>query len=265
MLPPFELIRPGSVADALGELSEDAVPYCGGTELFLAMKMGLLRPETLIDLKSVPELAEIRLTDGGLQIGSAATHFDVSGSDAVMRHLPVLAYTEHRVGNVRVRAQGSIGGNLCFAEPRSDVTTVLAALDASVTLRSTKGERTIKVTEFLLGAYWVEKEPDELLMHITVPTGSFGAGAVYLKMQTSERPTVGVALVDLGERFRVAIGAAAEVPLVRQFDSAAALSVSDLVDELEPIEDLAGSVRYKRHVTGVYLQRALDQLKEQAA
>jgi len=264
MLPPFELERPTSVAELVAIINDDALPYCGGTELLLAMKMGLLRPRTLVDVKSVAALSGVRLEGGRIVIGASTSHAAVAASDIVARHLPLLKRVENGVGNARVRAQGSIGGNLCFAEPRSDITTVLAALDATVTLMSSRGTRQVDVADFLLGAYWVDREPDELLTEISIPITEeqvAGHGA-YLKLQTSERPTVGVVALRRPNGIRVGIGAVSEKPLIVDLEHADGIDYDSMVDSLEPVADLAGSVLYKKHVATVYVERALGALRE---
>lgn len=266
MLAPFELRRPRTVDEAIELLGEDVSPYCGGTELLLAMKMGLLAPATLVDLKRVDALRGLGLqeADGGVElvIGAATTHAEVAASGLVRTRLPVLASAENGVGNARVRAQGSIGGNLCFAEPRSDITTVLSALDAAVVLASARGVRRVPVSEFLLGAYWCAREPDELLTEIRVPLPASPGAGNYVKLQLSERPTVGVVALRRGEGVRLGIGAVGDKPLLIDAADPDAIDFDGLVDQLEPLDDLAGSVRYKKHVTVVYAKRALAALAE---
>lgn len=262
MLSPFELERPVSIPDAVSRIGEDALPYCGGTELLLAMKMGLLRPGTLIDLKGIPELVGIRVDSGALVIGAATTHAQIATSPLVAGSFSLLAEVTERVGNARVRAQGSIGGNICFAEPRSDLTTVLVALDATVTMESPRGQREVRAADFLLGAYWTNREADELLTEIRVPLPEAPARGVYVKLQTSERPTVGVVALRRGDTVRIGIGAVAEKPFIADFDSASSVDSTDIASQLEPTADLAGSPRYKRHVTAVYIDRALAALSE---
>ncbi|MDH3250375.1 MAG: FAD binding domain-containing protein, partial [Acidimicrobiia bacterium] len=119
MLPPFEHLRPGSLEAALDTISETAAPYAGGTELLLAMKAGLLRPDTLVDVKRIDRLTRVETAGDQMSIGAAVTHREALSDPAVRRLLPVLAEVLGRVGNPRVRAVGTLGGNLCFAEPKS--------------------------------------------------------------------------------------------------------------------------------------------------
>lgn len=266
MLPPFELLRPTTTAEAAALISEDRVPYCGGTELLLAMKVGLLRPDALVDLKQVPELRTITVDGDRLVIGATATHLAVSHHPLVRQHAPMLVDVEHRVGNARVRAQGSIGGNLCFAEPKSDVGTALVAYGATVRLVSPDGAREISVEELLEGAYSTTREPEELLVSISVPLDP-ERRAAYVKFQTMERPTVGVAVVSAGgtSGCRLVVGAVGEELFVVDVDDVADLDADDVAARIDPIADLTGSVRYKRHVTAVFVRRAASALVDGTA
>ena len=259
MLPSFRLARPHDLTEALDAIGEEKVPYCGGTELLLAMRAGLTRPETLVDLKHVPELSGVEVRDGAVVIGSVERHMDLALSPIVREYLPMLARVEGAVGNARVRAQGSIGGNLCFAEPKSDVATALVAYGAEVTLAGPDGQRSVPVEEFVAGPYWADKEPEELLVDIRVPIPAEGTRSVYVKYQITERPTVGVALAydSRGGQCRLVIGAVGEVQTLFTFGDPAEIDPVAVAEELDPTPDLTGSDRYKRHVAGVFIRRAV--------
>jgi aerobic carbon-monoxide dehydrogenase medium subunit len=258
-LPPFALHRPTTAAEVASLLGDDCVPYAGGTELLMAMRMGLIRPSALVDLKRVPELQELRVVDGRLWIGAGVTHDRIAIDPLVAEHAAILAAAERTVGNARVRAQGTIGGNICFAEPRSDVSTVLVALDAELLLVSAAGERTVAAAEFFLGPYWTAREPDELLLAIVIPPP--GRTGVYVKFQTVERPTVAVAAVDLPTGgVRIVVGAVGDVPVSADYSRIEDVDAADLSARIEPVTDIVGSERYKRHVTEVHVRRAVAQL-----
>ena len=262
MLPPFSLARPETLDEALAAIGEDQVPYCGGTELLLAMGAGLHRPDVLVDVKRLPELAGIRLEGDDVVIGAAERHADIAEHPLVRQHLPMLGAVEMAVGNARVRNQGSIGGNICFAEPKSDVGTALIAFQAVATLVSPAGRRELPVEEFIAGPYYSAKEPDELLVDIRIPIGGPQVRAQYLKYQVMERPTLGVAIAhepDTGA-CRVVVGAVGEVPAVWTFSSPDAIDADTIGREVDPTPDLTGSERYKRHITEVYVRRAVDAL-----
>ncbi|MQA81420.1 MAG: hypothetical protein GEV10_23560 [Streptosporangiales bacterium] len=261
VLPTFALARPSTVDEAVDLLSDDHVPYCGGTELLLAMRAGLLRPEALVDLKRVDGLGGVATAEGRVTIGAVSTHAEIATDTTIRGSLPLVAEVERGVGNARVRAQGSIGGNLCFAEPKSDVTTVLVALGASVSLRSPTGEREVTVEDFLAGAYWTVREPDELLVGVHVPVHRDRRG-VYLRYQTMERPTANVALLaEPAGQVRLVVGAVGEVPVARSYQDLDDVDADDVARSVDPIPDLTGSIEYKRHITAVYVRRAVDRLR----
>lgn len=258
-LPPFALHRPTSLAEVESLIDEDCVAYSGGTELLMAMRMGLIRPGALVDLKRVPELQVLRVADGGLRIGAGLSHDRIANDPLVGEHAALLAAAERTVGNARVRAQGTIGGNICFAEPRSDVATVLIALDARLVLRGAGGERTVATSEFFLGPYWTAREPNELLTTIVIPLPC--PTGVYVKFQTVERPTVAVAAVNLpAGGVRVVVGAVGDLPVSVDRPGIGDVDAAELAARVEPVTDIVGSQRYKRHVTEVYVRRALDGL-----
>jgi aerobic carbon-monoxide dehydrogenase medium subunit len=258
--PSFALYRPTTAAEAVALLDDDTVPYAGGTELLMAMRMGLLRPAGLVDLKRIDELQTIRVEDDRLVIGAGVSHDRIATDPLVGEHAVLLSTAELLVGNARVRAQGTIGGNICFAEPRSDVATVLIALDVELVLASRAGTRRVAAQEFFLGPYWTVREPGELLVAIVVPLPS--PAGVYLKFQTVERPTVAVAAVTLPDgACRVVVGAVGDRPVSATYAGIGSADPAELAARVEPTSDLTGSEHYKRHVTEVYIRRALSQLR----
>ena len=274
----FELHQPKTVKEAAEMLShygEKGRLYAGGTELLLAMKHDLLRYEHLVDLKGLPGLNTIETRNNSLHIGATVTHRAIEKSAAARDIVPVLADMAQHVANVRVRATGTLGGNLCFAEPHSDPATLLLALEAHVHVQGRGAERILKMNELITGAYETALAPDELLLAIDIPLASKTKRSAYLKFQIKERPTLGLALVlevDGSGRSiakaRSAVGSVSPKPC--RSDQADALLVGPrdkvekqlgdaakvLADTADPVDDLEGSAEYKRHLIGVYLKRA---------
>lgn len=193
MIPAFELHRPTNVAEVIElrrEFGTDAALLCGGTELLLIMKLGLGDYAHLIDIKRVPELRGIRSDEHGLHIGAAETHRSIERSPVVHAKWPQLAAMERHVANIRVRNAGTLGGNLCFADPHSDPATFLTASEAKVTCEGPQGRRTLPITDFTLGMYETALGDDELLISVTVPHLPDGTGVAHRKMSLTERPAV---------------------------------------------------------------------------
>ena len=272
----FSIHQPKTVAEASGlltEFGEKGRLYAGGTELLLAMKHDLLRYEHLIDVKTIPDLNRIEVKDGALVIGGGATHRQIESSALVQQNLPVLASMAANVANIRVRASGTLGGNLCFAEPHSDPATLLTALGAKVSTQTKSAARSVLVDKLITGAYETCLAADELLTAVEIPLPARTQRAAYLKFQLKERPTLGLAVVlqldgDLIKQAAAVVGSVSAVPT--QSDRANALltgatsqvekQLDDAADALaaaaNPIDDIEGSAEYKRHLIGVFLRRA---------
>jgi carbon-monoxide dehydrogenase medium subunit len=277
-LAPFELHRPESVAEAselLERLGDEAVIYCGGTELLLVAKMGFTDFTALVDVKRIPELSGVS-ANGELRIGGAVTHRSLERSEVVLRDWPALAEMERHVGNVRVRNTGTIGGNLCFADPHSDPATFLLAVGGELTLQRGSVERRVPVGEFVRGPYMTALEPGELLVSVHVPRLDDGTRVVHRKISFRERPAITVAArLDIRDGViadaSVAVGSvnvrpvlaesAAELLRGAEPDSVDAVSVGDAAGaEVEPVADLNGSVDYKRQLVRVLTARALGEV-----
>jgi carbon-monoxide dehydrogenase medium subunit len=190
------LHRPETAEEAcelLARLGDDAVPYAGGTELLLLMKNGLARPGHLVDVKRIRGFAGV--TDGPrLAIGATVTHRALERSATVRARCPLASAVARHVANVRVRNVGTVGGNLAFADPHSDLATLLLALDATVELVSPRGRREVPIADFVRGPWQTAREPDELLAAVHVTPWPDGTAGAYLKFGVHERPTLGVAV-----------------------------------------------------------------------
>jgi aerobic carbon-monoxide dehydrogenase medium subunit len=274
----FELHQPASVEEAsqmLRHYGEDAALYAGGTELLLAMRHRALSYSHLVDLKVIPRLNAIESRDGVIEIGAACTHHSVETAPLVREKLPAFAELESQVANIRVRATGTLGGNLCFAEPHSDPATMLLVLDAKVRIESAAGAREIPMEKLIAGAYANHLAPGEILTRIILPDAKSNHRAAYLKFQIHERPTLGLGLwletPDRGRTFRsarVAVGCVCPFPsraltaealltgsrteIEKRLPEAAAL----IADGADLVDDHEGSAEYKRHLIGVFLRRA---------
>jgi len=287
LLKPFRLHEPTTVSEAIGLLREhgDAARlYAGGTELLLAMKAGYLHYDELVNVKTVTGLDRIwKETDGTLHIGPAATHAALESSVLVAECRPLLANVEHRVANVRVRNVGTIGGNICFAEPHSDPAAVLVLSGARVEVTGPRGARVVRMDELQTGPYETVLADDEMLTDIVVQHEPDGVRSAYLKFGYHHRPTLGIAvgvLLDAGgtiiEDVRVALGSVPPVALrVRPAEDvlkgetvASVLADGSMVaarageiaaEACGATGDLHGSAEYKRHLVEVLVPRAVAQ------
>ena len=278
MLRSFELHRPSTIAEASALLAArpDAALYAGGTELLLLMKSGLMRPADVIDVKRIPDLGGLVDDASGLAIGATVTHRMLERSAAVRARWPLVAGVAAHVANVRVRNVGTVGGNLAFADPHSDLATLFLVFDATVRLVSADGSRELALADFVRGPYETARRPDEILDRVRLLPWPSRTGGVYVKFGLHERPTLGVALaltLDGGDRVtavRLAVGCVSPRPhrvvtAERALTGQRLDALSGLADDfgalaasaVNPVSDLHGSADYKRELTRVFARRAL--------
>jgi carbon-monoxide dehydrogenase medium subunit len=280
MLNRLQLVQPTTVVEASGALAdfgEKAKIYAGGAELLLLFRNGLLDAEILVDVKKIERLHRITLDDGTLRIGACVTHHALENNDLVRAHAPALAYAESRVANVRVRNQGTLGGNLAFNDPHSDPGTVLLVHDASVTIGNTNGERHVALSEFFVDMYATAIESGDVLLEIDVPQLPVGMKSVYQRLHRYQRPTLGVAvaIATAGgalDEVRLAVGCAGpKAERLRELETKLkGVALADtgrivgkeknyLRDRLRPVDDLLGSAEYKLYMAGVMLTDAIGE------
>lgn len=279
-----QVLQPESVQEAQEALSQygwDAKVLAGGTAVVIMLQQRLIAPQVLISLDKVPALAYERIDNEGLHLGAMNKLRDVAWSNKVRELYPGLAAACGEVGNVRVRNQATLGGNLAEADYASDPPAMLLALNATVTAIGSGGLRSIPIREFFQGFYTTALKEDELLIDILIPPLPANSRMIYMKYKSrssEDRPCLGVAAVAAFEEetcldLRVAIGAACEVPQrIESYEKLATgkplndALISEIADgyaeTIHTLEDLRGSAWYRTEMIRVFISRALKQLRE---
>jgi aerobic carbon-monoxide dehydrogenase medium subunit len=280
-LPAFDLHRASSVEEAtdlLGRFGDDAIPMAGGTELLLLLKLGFGAYGHIVAVGAIPELTGIRLENGFVEVGAAATHREIERSAVVQERIPALAEMERTVANIRVRTTGTLGGNLCFSDPHSDPATFLLAAGAeAVVRRGGEAARVLPLEAFLRGPYETALTEGELLVSLRVPATIAGTGIAHRKLAFRERPAATVAVWVRAvegrvEDARIAVGSVG--PVAERASEAESLltggaspeEVADAAAEAcRAAEDADGSEAYKRQLVRVLVSRALADAIRRAA
>jgi carbon-monoxide dehydrogenase medium subunit len=280
---PFDYVEPETLDEALALLADDPdelLVMAGGTSLVILMKQDLVRPARVLGLRRIAQLREIRASGAGLALGALATHGALARSEAVRGHAAALAATFAAVATVRIREQGTLGGNLAHADPAQDPPVTLLALDGVALARSRFGERRISLDALFTDIFETSLEPGELLIRVELPPLPAGARATYKKFLPATRDdyaTVSVAAVIATDatgactHARIALGGAGPVPLRareaersladRRLDDAAIREAAALAAAAtDPIDDLRGSAAYKRAMARVWTERALREV-----
>ena len=277
----FDLLQPRSLPEAVAMLArhgDDARALGGGTTLVILMKQRALYYPYLVDLQTIPGLAEIKVESDGVRIGALVTHRRLECSPVIRASFPALADAFGQIGNVRIRQTASVGGNLAHADYRLDPPPALLVLGAEVSLFGANGVRTVPLSRFFRGLYETVLEPAELLIDIKVPFMPENSRAVYLRYNTlsaNDWPCLGVAafLTKANGRcreLRVALGGLASTPVLvggldfvkdQPLDSAVIERLLDTVDQqIAPFADLRGSEWYKRRMARLFVKKAVEQL-----
>lgn len=278
----FAFHAPTTLAEALSLLDEhgdNARVIAGGTALVNMMKQSLVDAEHIISLAKVPGLDGISIDGGVLHIGPLARIRDVETSALVRERVPLVAEVYSRVGTVRVRNMASVGGGLAHADPAQDPPAGLMVLGASVTLRSTAGDRSITLGDFYRDYYETALRPGEIVADLSIPVPPESSRSVYLKyLPRSEEDYATVGVAALGEvvngrcsLVRVALAGAGpttvralsvEQALQGQPATAEAIraAATAVVDDVDPLDDARGSAEYKRDMAVVFTRRALERV-----
>jgi aerobic carbon-monoxide dehydrogenase medium subunit len=281
---PFEMVEPGSLAEAIEMLDPEEPTIravSGGTALMLMMKAGVFQPTRLICLHHIePEHSRIAVTGAGeLRIGAMATLSEVEKDPNVASRLPVLARALRRLSNPRVRNVARVGGALAHGDPHMDLPPVLAALGARISISGPKNgsasSRELPLDAFYAGYYETVLEKNELITAVMVPP--LGARkSAYIKVTSrsaDDWPALGVAvsfalkdgvlhdpivvvsaatekMTRIADAEKVLQGAAPDDAVLTRAGEAAAAEASILADA-------HGSAAYKRELLRVYLRRAV--------
>lgn len=277
----FEYLEPTSVAEACALLKRhgsDAKIFAGGAHLTILMKQGLYQPQTLVNIKKIPEIKGLRFDAAeGLIIGALVTHRELETSALVKEKLPVLSEAEREVANIRVRHMGTVGGNLASGEPLTDLSQIFIALDGKLKIVGPSGARSIPVESLFVDFYTTSLAEDEIITHIVLPPLPARSSIDYIRFSSSsvvDKPSAGVAVRFTLDReknsvaaARIVLGCVGPTP-VRALQAEASLIGNEVSPELaahagkiaakecNPMSDLRGSEQYKRAIVGTLVKRA---------
>jgi carbon-monoxide dehydrogenase medium subunit len=275
--PAFRYVRALSVESAVAALASeaDAKIIAGGQSLIPMMNLRAVRPACLIDINRLSSLDYIRDAGDVLAIGALARHNSIRSSPLVARHCPLLTEAYGLIANKTVRNRGTLGGNVCHADPASEGPAVLLATDATLVVRGAGGEHTIPAQEFFRGTFETAVARDELLTEIRIPKRSDHEGWAILEV-SQRKGDFAMALVaatlvlngktcsklrlaaagigDRAQRIR-AVEALLEGKEVREniFDEAAAIAH----DAIQPLADYHADADYRRDLLSALTKRAL--------
>jgi carbon-monoxide dehydrogenase medium subunit len=284
-LPEFEYIRPATLAEASDFLShhpDTARPFLGGTDVFVRMRDGFIKPEFLVDVKNLDGTNELRFDpQTGLTIGAAVNMNRVAASPDVQEHYPLLAEACCSVASYQLRTRATIVGNICNASPAGDTIGACLVFDGVLQVHGVHGLRQEPLSAFFKGPGRTTLKPGDLVTAIHLPIPPKGCVGRYVKLgrnQLSDLSIVGVTALGYkdstcasGYRFRLALASVAPVPLmpveVETYLANNAIT-PDAIHEAarlayeacSPIDDVRGSARYRKQMVRNLSVKALTEV-----
>jgi carbon-monoxide dehydrogenase medium subunit len=277
--PAFEYRVAESVEAAVAMLADaggEAKVLAGGQSLVPMLNFRLLRPAILVDVNRIPGLAYIKEEGDAIRLGALTRHYQLETSPVIAAHLPVLRAAMTHVAHLAIRNRGTIGGSLTHADPAAELPMMALLLDATISVASPRGRRTVAARDFFLGALSVALEPDELVTEVVFPKlppntgwgfeevsrrhGDFALAAVSVTLTAADGKIAEARIAIAGADEKVLRASKAEALLKgRALDPKLLDAACDAARAaVSPNTDLHASSDYRRHLVGVLTGKALS-------
>ena len=227
--------------------------------------MRLARPEVLIDINGLPDMADIAVADGWLRTGPLLRQAGALASAEIAEAVPLLARALPNVGHYQTRSRGTLAGSVAHADPSAEVPLCLATLTGFVELTSTQGTRLVPARDFAEAALVTVREPDEMITALQWPVAGAGQGAAFMEVNQRHGDFAIVAAAAWAELSgedgamvcRLGLGGVEDRP--RVFDASGPVApsqlkrfvtdvVADWVSQLSPMQDPRADAAYRSHL-----------------
>ena len=278
--PDFAYERPSGLSEALSLLADtniDARPLAGGQSYMPMMNFRMAAPDLLVDLNDIAELVGIHETGETITIGAMTRFADLERSEVIARSVPLIAKALPFIAHPAIRNRGTIGGSLALADPAAEMPALMIALDAAISVQSTSGKRSIPASAFFTGVYETALEEGELITSISIARengarpfafrelarrhGDYAMAGLALTAAGPD-PMTGVRIAGFGIADRAIRLTTCEAALegAAPRDPAALGAAVEALQSIEFNSDLHASAATRRHLTGVLMKRALEDL-----
>jgi len=248
----------------------------GGTDVLVQLRLKLVEPELIVDIKHIDAMRDITAEDGGFRIGAAVSGAEMGEHADLVALWPGVVEAMELVGSTQVQGRATLAGNLCNASPAADSVPAMVAANAVATIVGPNGTRECPVVEIPVGPSKTSLGKGEIITSIYLPTRPENSGDAYLRFipRTEMDIAVSSAGVNLTidsdgvvTQARVALGAVA--PTVVVVDDAAKAIIGTKLDDdavnalqaacsaaCSPIDDKRGTVEFRTKTAGVMAKRA---------
>jgi carbon-monoxide dehydrogenase medium subunit len=256
---PFAYARPKDWADALKLLATGARPSAGTQSLGPLLNLRLAQPDTIADLRHLPDYGGVTAAAGVLRIGAGTTHAAIEDGVLPGRLGEIMAGVAHRIAYRPVRNRGTIGGSLAHADPAADWVAVLPALGATAIALGPRGERRIPTAGFVTGIFETALAADELLRAVEVPVlpaeARWGHWKFCRKVGEFSKATACVLALP-GQAPRAVLAALDAPPLV--IEDARALMADPVAEAARILDGFPGLTAWRRTIAGAALRHAVE-------
>jgi CO/xanthine dehydrogenase FAD-binding subunit len=284
----FEMTRRPSLDALCAIVSERhekglaTILYAGGTDWMVEQEMRAplaADPPLVVDIGRMSELRGIDLAGDLLRIGAATTYLELERSEMIQARAPMLVRMAKDVGAVQIQARGTLGGNLATASPAADGVAALAAYDATVVVKSARGERRIAFADLQTGYKKSTRAADEIIVAVELALPPAGSPWYWRKVGARRAQAIskvalaGVAVVESGKLARLGLGMVSVAPVTARMPATRALALGKPLAELTseeidravdqdvtPIDDVRSTQEYRRHVARALTRDLLRQL-----
>lgn len=275
----FDYFRAEKIDDALMALAANAEAQvlAGGQSLIAMMNLRLAKPGSLIDINRLTDLDYIRPEGDELAIGALTRHTTAATSTVVAEFCPLMTAAYDHIAHRAVRNRGSVGGNLCHADPSSENPAVAIASGATLVLKSTDGERRVAAEDFFIGLYETAAQQNELLTEIRIPKAPAHQGWSFQETSTrkGDFALVGIAAtldcpngtctkarivaVGVGERAMRLDAAEAAITGAVMDDTGLTTAAEAARDSVDPPSDFHADSEFRRDLVFSLTKRALSE------
>ncbi len=263
-----------AVALLAGETG-DARVLAGGTDLLVQIRMDLIEPDLLVDIKRIDGMFDITPENGGYRIGAAVSGAMLGEHAGVCALWPGVVEGFELIGSTQVQGRATMAGNLCNASPAGDAVPALVAANATVRIAGPDGTRDCAVADIPVAPGKTSLGKGEFITSVYLPARSDSAADAYLRFIPRTEMDIAVASAavslemegDICRAARVVLGAVGPTILIA--DQAAKTLVGTTMDDAaldalatacsdlaSPIDDKRGTVEFRKDVVGVLAKRA---------
>lgn len=257
----FAYHRPANLADAseLFASLEEPKFLGGGQSLIPVLKLRLAAPSHLIDLGRLGELQGIRREGDFLRVGAGTSHGELASYPLVKSTIPALAAMAGEIGDLQIRAMGTLGGSLAHNDPAADPPAAALALGAEIIT----DRRSIPADQFFMPYYETALESGEIIVAVrfSIPER---AGYAKFPQPASRFPLVGVFVAKQGEKVRVVVtGAGGCVFRVPELEARLSRDYSPVsiegaqISEAGLLTDIHADSAYRAHLITIMAKRAV--------